>query len=250
MPNTVGYLRVSTDNRAEHGFGLDAQRLRIEAYAQAMGWMINDWYVDNGYTGTTMDRPALQRLLVDCAAGQIERVIVYKLDRLSRKQRGILEIIEDHFEKNNVAFVSVTEQFDTSTPFGKAALGMLAVFAQLERDTIVERLRSGKKAKAAKGDRVVGDVPYGYRVVDGRTVVDPETAPIVRLIIARRNAGESFNSIAQLLNRKMIPTPKRGKKWYGSTVKTIVDNPIYRGIVQQTVGGMPSIVENPDLALL
>lgn len=250
MKLTVGYQRASTDLQAEKGFGLAVQRERIEAYAKAMGWTVHDWYVDDGYTGTTMDRPALQQLFADCAAGKIERVIVYKLDRLSRKQRGILEIIEDRFETNGVAFVSVTEQFDTSTPTGKAMLGIMAVFAQLERDTIVERLRNGKRAKAQSGDRAVGDVPYGYKVVDGRTVIDPETAAIVRLIFARRAAGESLEAIAKLLNNKRIPTPKRGKRWYGSTIKTILDNPIYKGIVSQVVGGTPCLAENPDLALV
>lgn len=250
MKRTIGYLRVSTDGQAEHGYGLDVQRERVEAYAKAMGFAIDEFIVDDGYTGTTFDRPGLRRLIDMCDAGDVAKVIVYRLDRLSRKQRGILEVIEDVFEKNDVAFVSVSEQFDTSTPFGRAALGMMAVFAQLDRDVVVERLRNGKASKAASGDRAVGDVPYGYRVVDGKTLIDAETAPVVKRIFACRRGGLSMDAIANGLNEDGVPTPKGGKRWYGSTIKTILDNPIYRGSVEQVVGGVPIVSTNENLALL
>jgi site-specific DNA recombinase len=132
------YLRVSSDGQADMGFGLDLQRERITAYAKALGFEIADdcWIVDDGYTGTNLDRPGLQSLLGLVASGKVRKVVVYKIDRLSRSQRRLLEVIEDHLDKNGVAFVSVMEQFDTSTPFGRACLGMSQ---RVNGQTIVSR---------------------------------------------------------------------------------------------------------------
>lgn len=251
---TIGYLRVSSDGQAENGFGLDVQRERIEAYAKALGLVIDDFIVDDGYSGTTLDRPGLTDLLGRIARGEVNRVIVYKIDRFSRSQRRLLELIEDHFVANDVAFVSVTEQFDTSTPFGRACLGMLGVFAQLDRDMVVERLASGRKARAATGERAVGAVPYGYRVEgegrNKRTVVDPHFADVIRYIFSRRDRdGASFQTIAYELIG-MDVKPKRGKSWYASTVRGIYENQKYRGVVMQTVAGEVITQVNRHLALI
>src|SRR5690606_25039046 len=112
--------------------------------------------------GATLDRPDMQRLLKDLK--KVNVVVVYKLDRLSRSQKDTLELIEDHFLSNNVDFVSITETLDTSTPFGKAMIGILSVFAQLERETIAERMRMGHIKRAEEGFRVMGGNhdPAGY----------------------------------------------------------------------------------------
>lgn len=155
------YIRVSTQEQVEN-YSIESQRERLEAYCKAKGWSIADVYIDPGYSGSNTDRPALQRLLTDLK--QIDVVIVYKLDRLSRSQRDTLDLIEEHFLKNKVEFVSVTETLDTSTPFGKAMIGILSVFAQLERETIAERMRMGHIKRAENGYRTSGGNhdPAGY----------------------------------------------------------------------------------------
>src|SRR5579875_3738208 len=141
------YIRVSTDEQAQHGYGIEVQKDRLEAFCKLQGWTDTKLYVDDGYTGTNLDRPALQRLLRHVEAGKIECVAVYKLDRLGRKLRDVLFLLEDIFEKYNVAFKSATEPFDTSTPIGKAMISIIGVFAQLERDTIIERMTSGRRQR-------------------------------------------------------------------------------------------------------
>jgi site-specific DNA recombinase len=145
------------------------------------------------------------------------------------------------------------EQFDTSTAFGRACLGILGVFAQLDRDTIVERLGNAKKAKAATGERAAGQVPYGYEIVDGHTIINEAQAKIVRRIFVMRNgAGQSMQAICDVLNEEGVATPKGGKTWYPSAIKTILDNPIYSGRVEYHVGGgaTPIVSENERFALL
>ena len=118
------YMRVSTQEQVEN-YSIEAQRERLEAYCKSKGWKIYNSYVDGGYSGATLDRPALQQMLSDL--DHIDVVVVYRLDRLSRSQRDTLTLIEDYFIKNGVDFVSITETLDTSTPFGKAMIGILSV---------------------------------------------------------------------------------------------------------------------------
>ena len=130
------YTRVSTDAQLEQGHSIPEQKDRLEKYCSAMGWNEYKHYTDGGFTGANINRPALQNLIKDVKAGKIEKVIVYKLDRLSRSQKDTLYLIEDVFLRNNADFISLSENFDTSSPFGKALIGILAVFAQLEREQI------------------------------------------------------------------------------------------------------------------
>lgn len=145
------YVRVSTEEQAEQGYSIDVQKERLIAFCKSQGWEDYKLYIDDGYTGTNTNRPALKRLIRHIEAKKVHTVVVYKLDRLSRKQKDVLSLIEDVFEKNNVAFASSSEKFDTSTAFGKAMIGILAVFAQLERDMIIERTTSGRRQKISKG---------------------------------------------------------------------------------------------------
>jgi site-specific DNA recombinase len=252
MAKIIAYTRVSSEGQAETGYGLDVQRERIDAYAKSQGVAIDEYVVDDGYSGTTMERPGLRHLLQMCEAGDVSKVIVYSIDRLSRRQRLLLELIEDRFDANNVAFVSVSQQFDTSTPFGKAMLGMLGVFAQLDRDQVVERLSNGRKQRAATGERAVGRIPYGYRSVerDGRRVteIDEEQAKVVREIFGMRKLGWSTQGIANHLNNSGIAAP-RGGRWSQTTIGDMLKNDVYRGVV--TYRGETTIsVRNEGLALV
>ena len=128
-----------------------------------MGWEIVETFVDPGFSGGDTDRPGLKAMIKTVETSDIDKVVVYKLDRLSRSQKDTLFLIEDVFLKNNTDFVSMNENFDTSTPFGRAMIGILAVFAQLEREQIKERMSMGKEARAKEGKWHGGATePIGY----------------------------------------------------------------------------------------
>jgi len=226
------YLRVSTDNQADHGVSLPAQQSRLLAYIKAQNWNLYKIYTDDGYSGKNLERPAITQLLKDTKQKKFNHVAVIKLDRLSRSQKDALYLIEDIFNANDVTFHSVSEAFDTSTPFGKASLGMLSVFAQLEREMIVDRIIIAKKECAKQGRYLGGFVPYGYTYDNQlkKYVLDPITAPTVRLIFESYNTGQfSLGGIAEMLETKKIPTHKGGKYWDKTTVKQILTNPVYIG---------------------
>jgi site-specific DNA recombinase len=192
------YCRVSTDEQAQHGFSIDNQKERLVAYCKSQGWDKHRLYIDDGCTGTNLDRPALQRLLHDVHSGIVNVVVVYKLDRLSRKQRDVLYLLEDEFERHNVSFKSATEPFDTASPLGKAMLGILAVFAQLERDTIVDRLTTGLRQRVKAGKWPGGRVPFGYTYnhTTGKLDIHPLQADLVRELFRRYLRGSSLSDLA------------------------------------------------------
>lgn len=167
------YIRVSTQEQAKEGYSVTEQEKRLRSYCEAMGWEIYKVYVDPGYSGGDTNRPGLTNMIQDVEDGKVDKVVVYKLDRLSRSQKDTLILIEDVFLSHDVDFVSMSESFDTSTPVGRAVLGLLAVFAQLERDQIRERMGMGKEARAKEGKWGGGSSePVGYNY-------DPNTELLV-----------------------------------------------------------------------
>lgn len=195
--NVFGYCRVSTSIQVEEGYSLEEQKSRIEAYCKGMGWNLLKVYVDAGESGAKADRPALQEMIRNIK--MVDKVVVYKLDRLSRSQKDTLYLIEDVFLKNNVEFVSMTENLDTSSPFGKAMIGILAVFVQLEREQIRDRMMMGKDARAKEG-RVAYSfrTPIGYKYVNGELLVDDD-ADQVREVYNLCLRGKSFGDIAKTM---------------------------------------------------
>lgn len=162
------YPRVSSIESAENGYSIADQTEKLKKYCEVMNWDVYKVYTDPGYSGATLDRPGLQELIKDVEAGMIDKVVVYKLDRLSRSQKDTLYLIEDVFLKNKTDFVSITESFDTSSSFGIAMVGILAVFAQLERSKIQERTTAGKEGRAKEGLYHGSKwVPIGYDYIDG-----------------------------------------------------------------------------------
>ncbi|MBQ6352726.1 MAG: recombinase family protein, partial [Lentisphaeria bacterium] len=183
------YTRKSVEEGLEMEFNsLDAQREAGEAYIasqRANGWVcLPDRYDDGGFSGGNMNRPALKRLLADAEDGKIDIIVVYKLDRLSRSICDFAELSK-WFDKWNVAFVSVTQEINTSTSSGRMMLNILMTFAQFEREQIAERVRDKMSASRKKGKWVGGSVPIGYKVVDKKLVPDEETVPIVKRIFQR-----------------------------------------------------------------
>lgn len=156
------YVRVSSKEQVD-GYSIGEQIERLNKYCEAMDWPVFKTYVDPGYSGGDTNRPGLQDLIKDVKAGLIDKVVVYKLDRLSRSQKDTLILIEDVFLANRVDFLSMSENFNTGTPIGRAVLGLLAVFAQLERDSIRDRMSMGKEARAKDGKWHGGATePIGY----------------------------------------------------------------------------------------
>ncbi len=193
--NAVGYIRVSTDEQAAEGQSLDNQEARIRAYAESQGWEVVEIYREEGYSGKTIDRPELKRLTNAIAAGQIDVLLVYRVDRLTRRQKDLWTLLEDVLEPNKVGFKSVIEPFDTTTAQGKAFLGMLAVFAQLERDTIAERTKDTLKNKRANGEWS-GRVPFGFRIgVNGQLEKDPDQQRLIAKAKRLRKCEKSFRRI-------------------------------------------------------
>lgn len=168
------YLRVSTSEQAEEGYSIGEQEKRLRAYADAMQWDVYKVYIDPGYTGGNMDRPGLTQMIKDIQHQRLDRVLVYRLDRLSRDQLDTLYLIQKVFLPNKVDFVSMSESFDTSTPFGRATVGILAVFAQLEKENIRERMKMGKEGRAKEGKWNGGTEPigYDYSIADDRLIVN------------------------------------------------------------------------------
>ncbi len=183
------YTRKSTEEGLDMEFNsLDAQREAGEAYVLSQrheGWtMVSDYYDDGGFSGGSMERPALKRLMKDIEAGLIDVVVVYKVDRLSRSLMDFAKLVET-FDKHNVSFVSVTQQFNTTTSMGRLTLNILLSFAQFEREVIGERIRDKFAASKRKGMWMGGPPPLGYDVVGRKLIVNETEAKQVRYIFER-----------------------------------------------------------------
>lgn len=227
MKKVAVYVRVSTQEQAKEGFSIAAQKDKLTSYCIAKNWDIHNIYIDDGYTGTNLERPALKKLLKEL--NQVNIVLVYKLDRLSRSQKDVLHLVEDKFLKTQVDFVSLLESFDTTTPFGRAMVGILAVFAQLERDTIVERSKLGKERRAKEGKWRGGPVPLGYNYINGELRVNEYEANIIRKIFNMYVNGAGMDSISKNLNEKGYRS-KQNARFKASKIKTYLTNPIYAGL--------------------
>jgi DNA invertase Pin-like site-specific DNA recombinase len=180
------YTRKSTDEGLEKEFNtLDAQREACEAYIasqRAEGWtLVHDRYDDGGFSGGSLDRPALKRLLADIERGLVDVVVVYKIDRLSRSLMDFAKLVEV-FDAHEVTFVSVTQSFNTTTSMGRLTLNILLSFAQFEREVIGERIRDKVAASKARGMWMGGKVPLGYDVRDRKLVVNEAEAARVRRV--------------------------------------------------------------------
>jgi site-specific DNA recombinase len=234
----VGYARVSTDEQAREGQSLGAQRARIMAAAAIHGLTLSEVLVEAGESGKSLIRPQLGLLLDRVRAGQVGVVVVTKLDRLTRRTRDLLELVEDVFKPHGVELVSLSEQLDTRTPAGVLMLTVLGALAQMEREQIGERTRSALRYKRDRGERL-GTTPLGYRTTVPGAPMVPHLAEVVaiRLILRRRRAGLSFGRIAAELTAAGHRT-KRGGRWHSSTVHAIWQRrSAYRALLAATPAG-------------
>lgn len=225
------YIRVSTIEQAKEGYSVGAQEERLRAYAKAKNYTVVKTFIDPAYSGSNMNRPALQEMIKQVELGATDLVLVYKLDRLSRSQKDTLYLIEDVFLKNSVDFVSMNESFDTSTPFGRAMIGILSVFAQLEREQIRERTMMGKEERAKEGKWHGGGgksrTVKGYDYIDGQLVINEYEAECVKTIYEEYLRGNGTNKIFHLVLEKYP-----GVTNTETTVRNILINPIYAGKIK------------------
>jgi site-specific DNA recombinase len=204
------YTRVSTEHGLDQEFNsLDAQYEAASAYIKSQahaGWtLIRYRYDDGGYSGGSTDRPDLQKLLDDIRARKIDVIVVYKVDRLTRSLADFAKLVE-LFDAHNVSFVSVTQQFNTTTSMGRLTLNVLLSFAQFEREVTSERIRDKIAASKRKGLWVGGTLPFGYEMKDGKIAIVEEEAELVRLIYRRYLALGSVNELLRDLKARNIRT--------------------------------------------
>ena len=223
------YPRVS-GHEQEDNYSIPEQIERMKKYCDAKDWMVHKIYTDSVYSGSNMDRPGLQEMIKDCERGKLDMVLVYKLDRLSRSQKDTLYLIEDVFEKNGVGFTSMTENFDTSSPFGKAILGVLAVFSQFEHSKIRERTMIGKDARAQEGKWHGSKwIPIGYDY-DGLLMPNDYEAMQIREIADLFLKGTPLRTLATLVTEKGY-RHKYGE-WEAKTIRRVLQNPVNIGMIK------------------
>ena len=221
------YVRVSTQEQV-NGYSIGEQIDRLRKYCDAHDWYVANVYTDAGYSGGNTDRPALKEMIDDVKSGKGDCVVVYKLDRLSRSQKDTLQLIEDTFLKNGCDFVSLSENFDTATPFGRAMIGILAVFAQLEREQIKERMTMGLQARVKSGNWKGGIRPKGYDYIDGKLVINEYEAMQIRELFDRFTKGESIHSIVNIFYEKGYVTSGLNPRG----IKYMLTNKTYAGYVK------------------
>ena len=202
MKTTALYIRVSTDAQYEEGYSVDAQKEKLRQYCNLKDITNYEFYIDGGWSGSNIDRPEMKRMIENITKGKVSAVVVYKLDRLSRSQKDTVFLLEDVFNPNNCNFISLNENFDTTTPYGKAMIGILSVFAQLERENIRERTRMGMYERVKSGLWMGGGrVPFGYDYDKTKNILMPnEHADDVRKIYDLYLQGYSTTQLADMFD--------------------------------------------------
>lgn len=231
------YPRVSSQEQATEGYSIGEQIERLTKYCEAMEWEIYKIYTDPGYSGGDTNRPGLQDMLKDVRAGKVDKVVVYKLDRLSRSQKDTMLLIEDEFLAHGVDFVSMSENFDTSTPFGRAMIGILAVFAQLERENIKERTMIGKEARAKEGKWGGGSsepIGYDYNPATDMLEINEYEKMQVLEAIDLFMKGTPLRTICNIFEEKGYTYRGKSKKirsWDPKRLKYVFANKVYLGYI-------------------
>lgn len=203
----IGYVRVSTDKQADSGAGLESQRRTIEAECARRGWQLADMITDDGCSAKNLNRPGFQKAIASLADGQAEALMVAKLDRLSRSVADVCQV-GDMAAHHGFDLVILDSPIDTSSPYGRAQLNMMATFAQLERELIGLRTKEALAVKKSQG------VQLGRRVDMSKDVE--------QTILKMRRDGATMTAIAEHLNNQGVKTARGGTQWYQSTVSKVL----------------------------
>jgi site-specific DNA recombinase len=231
----LAYVRVSTEEQAANGHGLEEQERAVRAFAESQGYELITVIGDRAVSGVAKpsDRPGFSQVLELAAAGAFTVLLVHKIDRLARDIRHAVTTVSELAELHDVAFRSVAESvIDTSNPMGRTIFAIFAGMAEQERHVITERTKGGRLQKASKGGFAGGAAPYGYeRDREGGLQVVEAEAKIVRRIFRERRQHRTLLQVAIGLNADRIPSPTGGK-WWPSTVSYIADNAKYSGAIE------------------
>jgi len=222
MNDALGYVRVSSEEQADSGLGLEAQRQRIAAYCALKGLRLAEVFADPGISGgkPLASRPAGSQLLAAANKSKV-LVIVAKLDRLFRSVADAASVIAD-FDKKGIQLVSIGESFDMSSAYGRAMAQMASVFAELERAMIRERTRSAMNVKRSRGERISGYAPFGWDFGrGGRLLPNAREQKVIARVRQLRAEGLSYRGIAKRLDGERI-RPKRGRRWVHTAVKSVL----------------------------
>lgn len=230
MPKVAIYSRVSTIDQYEEGYSIEGQLNSMRKYCQALEWDVYKEYVDPGFSGGSLNRPAIQQLIAAAKEKRFDTVLVYKLDRLSRSTQDTLYLVKDVFTKHGIAFVSLSEKIDTGSPMGNLFLTLLSAIAEFEREQIKERMHMGKVGRARSG-KAMGwaTVPFGYTYdkVSETYQVNDLQAKVVRQIFDDYLAGISITKLVDKLNQAghiAKPVP-----WSYRTIRQVLGNVVYTG---------------------
>ncbi len=226
MTRAAIYIRVSTEEQAEEGYSLEAQKDRLIAYCEAQGWDVADIYVDAGHTGRNVrNRDGYKRMMAE--RDKWDNILVLKMDRIHRNSKNFMIMMED-LEKWDKKFTSMQEELDTSTSIGRFVVDMIQRIAQLESEQIGERTYMGMAQKAETGGILGFNPPFGYGIEDNDLTVKSDEATVVREMFRSYRSGLSMNDIAQSLNARGVFT-RRGAQWTLYSVRQILHNPAYAG---------------------
>jgi len=218
----VGYIRVSTEQQADSGLGLEVQEAKVRAMAEVQSAELVELIVDAGESAKSLRRPGMERLLTMIDQRKVDSVIVYKLDRLTRSVQDLGALL-DRFDRKGVSLVSVSESLDTATAAGRLVLNVMGSVAQWEREVIGERTKEAMHAKRAKGERISGELPFGYKLAEDGIHLEPHTEEqkTLELLQRLRSKGLSLRATAEQLNRKGHTT-RAGSLWRHQYVANIV----------------------------
>lgn len=222
----IVYVRVSTDEQAKHGFSIAAQIEKLEAYCISQGWELVDKYIDEGYSAKDLQRPAFEKMMDTLKQGNIDVLLVYRLDRLTRSVMDLYKILKI-LDDNNCMFKSATEVYDTTNAMGRLFITLVAAIAQWERENLGERVRLGMEKKTKLGMWKGGMAPYGYKIVEKKLVVNDKEKAVVQEIF-KQTTTFGFYTLAKHLTNKGFST-RKGGEWHVDSVRDIANNPVYAG---------------------
>jgi DNA invertase Pin-like site-specific DNA recombinase len=223
------YTRVSTEDQAKEGFSLDAQLDKLRSYCNARDWEIGGEYIDDGYSGRNIKRPAYAKMIKEIESWDL--LLVIKMDRIHRNSKNFMTMME-YLKTEEKEFVSMSESLDTSTAMGRFVMDIIQRIAQLESEQIGERVYIGMEQKARTSGGVLGfNIPYGYYYSSGFFSINQEEAIVVQNIYTWYRNGNSMGEIAKMLTNAKVPT-KKGGLWAKKTISKILKNPLYCGYLR------------------
>lgn len=244
------YIRVSTEEQVVEGYSIRGQEEKLRDYVRIKDWSLFNIYIDEGISGKNItQRPAVNRLIADVKAGHVKNVLVYKIDRLTRSTSDLVFLV-DLFNQHNCAFNSLMESIDTQTPSGRMFIKIIGIFAEFERENIIERVKMGRDRKVKEGYTLCSShASYGYDREPGKKIqtINEEEAVIVKEIYDRYvNQNMSLNGIVRILNLRKVPS-KKGKRWDRKNIKNILTNANYIGKVRHFINDEEHYVEMEGL---